>query len=178
MTAEKITNRELIIAAITIGLGTAVPLLFHGIKGAGPLFLPMFYPVVIAGFLICPRLAVLTGLLTPAVSTLITGMPPINPPVMFMMAIELAVLAGTISLLEQRFRLNPYLNVGLALLVDRVVYTGLLVLFARLFDLPVFSFALLKLFSGWPGLLVILIILPGLAHKLQEKFTEVDYYAT
>jgi hypothetical protein len=173
----KISNRELIVATITIALGTVIPFLFHGIKGAGSLFLPMFYPVVIAGFFLSPPLAAITGLLTPITATLLTGMPPINPPIMFIMSIELAVLCLTISLLEQKLKINYYLNISISMLINRIIYTILLLVFARFFNLPGFSFALVKLISGWPGFLVIITILPAIAKSLQQQFNRVDIYA-
>ncbi len=172
-----ITNRQLVVAATAIALGTIIPFLFHGIKGAGPLFLPLYYPVIIASFLLTPSLAALTGLLTPVSSTVLTGMPPINPPIVLIMMIELLVLAGSIAVIHRRFAVSHRTTIFLAVLVNRVVYAGMLVVFAELFRLPAFSFSLVRVISSWPGLLIILLILPALSREIEKRYRESDFYA-
>lgn len=60
---------------------------FHLIGMTGPITLPMHIPVLIGGLLLSP-LALLLGIVTPVVSSLLTGMPVIYP-MAIIMAFEL-----------------------------------------------------------------------------------------
>ncbi len=89
--------REVTVAASLAALGVVVPILFHMV-GMGRYFLPMHLPVLAAGLLLRPRIAWTVGLVTPWLSSLLTGMPPMPMPVL--MSIELVALVQTASLLS------------------------------------------------------------------------------
>ncbi|MEW6756351.1 MAG: hypothetical protein AB1505_36070, partial [Candidatus Latescibacterota bacterium] len=84
--------REVTWSAVFAALGMGVPVLFHAL-GLGPTFLPMLLPVLAAGLSLRPLAAALVGLVTPLLSGLLTGMPPLVP-VGGVMAAEGAALAG------------------------------------------------------------------------------------
>ncbi|NLF21012.1 MAG: ECF transporter S component [Clostridiaceae bacterium] len=81
--------RQLTLTAICIALGVVLPVLFHSIPRSGQIFLPMHLPVLLAGLLAGPGWGMVAGILTPLISTWITGMPPIGP-ILFAMLFELA----------------------------------------------------------------------------------------
>ena len=54
-------------------------MLFHLAGGMGVVFLPMHLPVLLAGFFLGPRFGLLVGIITPLLSSLLTGMPPLLP---------------------------------------------------------------------------------------------------
>lgn len=71
-------------------LGILFPMIFHAFGAvSGQTFLPMHIPVLIAGLLISPLCGLVSGILSPALSCLLTNMPiPVKMP---FMCIELAV---------------------------------------------------------------------------------------
>jgi len=62
--------------ALLIAVGVLLPMIFHQMGIAGKVFLPMHFPVIIAGFLFGPLSGVLVGCFSPVLSFLLTGMPP------------------------------------------------------------------------------------------------------
>jgi hypothetical protein len=114
--------RELSLGGLFIALGVVIPMVIHGLGGGrlGPVFLPMYLPVLACAMLVSPPIAAAVGLLTPALSTALTGMPPVLP-TMPMMVAELTVMATIASLLHRRLKLHAFATVIVALLAGRVV---------------------------------------------------------
>ncbi len=114
--------RELSLGGLFIALGLVIPMVIHGLGGGrlGPVFLPMYLPVLACAMLVSPPIAAAVGLLTPALSSALTGMPPILP-TMPMMVAELAVMATVASLLHRRLKLHALPTVIVALLTGRMV---------------------------------------------------------
>ena len=81
--------KKLVIAALCVAIGVALPQAFHAIPQAGQIFLPMHLPVLLCGLLCGPLYGLLCGAVTPALSSLITGMP--GAAVLPSMICELAV---------------------------------------------------------------------------------------
>ena len=72
------TNRVVvqgIFASLAIALGVALPRVFH-LAGLGPVFLPMFLPVVLVAMTMELPFILLVAITTPLISLAITGMPP------------------------------------------------------------------------------------------------------
>jgi len=67
--------RRLSYTAICIALGIVLPMLFHAIPNGGQVFLPMHIPVLLCGLAVGPLYGLAAGLLTPALSCVLTGMP-------------------------------------------------------------------------------------------------------
>ena len=67
--------------------------------------MPMFYPLALAGFLVAPPLAMITGVAAPLVSALLTGMPPFYPPIAFIMMAEALLFTALPQELQKRLRL-------------------------------------------------------------------------
>jgi len=78
---------QLLTGGLFLALALGLPLAFH-LVGLGSSFLPMFYPILLAGFLLDFQVAVLVGLLSPLLSAALTGMPPFYPPIAFIMMAE------------------------------------------------------------------------------------------
>jgi len=121
--AEEVSRaRELSLGGLFIALGVVIPIAFHALGGGklGSAFLPMYLPVLACAMLVSPPIAAAVGLLTPMLSSALTGMPPVLP-VLPMMAVELVVMATIASVLHRRLKLHSLLAVVLALLSGRVV---------------------------------------------------------
>ena len=116
--------KKSIITAVCIALCYVVPLLFHGVQNAGRVFLPMHLPVFLCGLICGWQYGLLCGLAGPALSSLLTSMPPAA--MLPSMMLELAVY-GCVSGLMMRFirtkntYADLYISLIAALLCGRVV---------------------------------------------------------
>lgn len=79
----------------------------------------MHIPVLLAGIYLGWRFGALVGVVTPLLSAVLTGMPPLT--VAFMMVVELPLYAVTVSLLY-RWSKNALVSVAGAALVGRLAY--------------------------------------------------------
>ena len=113
--------RELALAGLMGALGLLLPIGFHALGWGGQVFLPMHLPVVVAGFLVSPATAVTLGVLVPFLSSVLTGMPPLAPPVAPLMALELAAKAGVASLVYRSLRLPMWVALLASIVADWVV---------------------------------------------------------
>ena len=128
----------------------------------------MHIPVLIAGFLVGPASGALVGALSPPLSSLLTGMPPL--PLTALMVPELSTYGLLSGLLYQKLRLNLWLSLLGAMLGGRIVWT----LMACLVASPLLgikarplSVALAALAAGWPGMVIQIIFIPSLVEKLK-----------
>lgn len=114
--------RNIAKGALFIALGVLIPQLFHLI-GAGPIFLPMHIPVLLAGFLVGPVTGLYVGILTPILSHLLTGMPPVTPiPMLPIMIFELSTYGFISGVLYNRLKLNLFISLFGAMLIGRIAY--------------------------------------------------------
>lgn len=156
------------LSALFIALGILIPFIFHGLL-LGPVFLPMFWPVALAPFFLSLPFALAVALLTPIVSFLFTGMPPISPPVLPVMIFELLFLAGTISILYTRSRLGTFWLVLASLLISRIMLFISAGLMAPYVGLPPKMVSLFYLIKNFPGIMIILIFIPLLVYRLKHE---------
>lgn len=157
---------ELILTALTVAIGVLLPMAFHWVSFSGKVFLPMYYPVALFAFLLRPFSVGLAAILTPLTSSLLTGMPPMNPPMAFQMAVELAVMAVTISFLSQKTKINYFLILLVAVILQKGTFILLKYLIAVIYNLPFASMLTADLLFSLPGTLILLILIPPLATKL------------
>jgi hypothetical protein len=145
-----------------------LPVLFH-VLHVGHVFMPMYLPLVALAFFVRTGAAALTALLVPLLSGAVTGMPPFVPPVAPVMAVELALMAALIGVLRSAFpRLPVWVVLAISLAAGRVVNAGLLYGAARALELPAGFVAGISLLSGWPGLLLMMAVIPQLV-RLKEN---------
>ena len=111
---------QIIIAAITAACAVVIPVLFH-LVGLGSIFLPMFLPLSIGAYFLTPFFALLTGTIAPLTSSLLTGMPPLYPPIAIIMMIELSLFCLIISLLKHKTNFKNYVIIIIAIICDRIV---------------------------------------------------------
>ena len=161
--------RQIPIVALFAALGILFPQLFHFL-GLGPAFLPMFIPILIGCMFINWRFAVLLGILTPAVSWMLTGMPPLAPPILPVLIIELSITGLVISLLRQLTYWSVWIILPVGLLVDRVILFSIVIIVAPLFEIshPLFSLALVA--AGVPGILLQFLIVPAAVTMIEKKY--------
>lgn len=153
--------REMVLAGLFIAIGVVLPAMFHFV-GLGSTFLPMHIPVLIAAFILGLPYAVAVGMITPLLSSLITGMPPIFP-VMPYMVFELGAYAAVCNVLSRRLKLNTYLSLILSMVAGRLVagvaVWVLVTFFGAKFPSPV-VFIISAVTTGLPGMMVQLLFIP------------------
>lgn len=157
--------KELIMSGLFIALGIVLPIIFHMI-GAGTVFLPMHIPVLLSGFFVGVPFAIAVGILTPLLSSLLTGMPPMFPVLPFMM-FELGTYGAITSLLYRKLTWNMYLRVYLSLIGSMIAgrisaamaVWGLATFFAAKLPGPI-VFITSAIVTGVPGIIIQLAIIP------------------
>ncbi|HHY44206.1 MAG TPA: ECF transporter S component [Firmicutes bacterium] len=113
--------RRLAQIALFVATGIVLPMAFHAV-GMGRAFLPMHIPVLLAGIYGGWKSGLVVGAVTPILSGVLTGMPPLVPPTAFAMMVELPVYGVLVALFYKQMRIHPALSLGLAALVGRMVY--------------------------------------------------------
>ena len=164
-------TQQLTLVALFLALCILVPIIFHFI-GAGPVLLPMFLPIILAGFLIEFPLAILVGLLAPWISALTTGMPPLFPTALIM-SVEGAIAAAVVSYLFFNKKSPVWSCLILGVLAERVALVIMGIIIAPLFDLPAELFSFYKIIESLPGIFLQLILIP-IVLKMLWKFNSLQ----
>ena len=141
----------------------AIPLFVHWIHPqAGPTVQPMYFLIILAGLLLGWRAGLLVGVATPLVSFVISGMPELSIlPRIFIEGVCYGVIAGV---MRERYNLNTFASVAVAVIVGRMVAPAVL-LFIYGFDGPVLLWDAAML--GWPGIMLQVTLLPLILHLLE-----------
>lgn len=154
--------RETALCGVFGAAALLLPVLFHLVR-LGHIFMPMYLPLMALSFYVGPRMAGLTALTLPLLSSAMTGMPPMYPPVALLMAVELSAMATIASWLSHRFhRLPAAIILAPTLVAGRLLYVGLVYLVSMFIDLPAAFVAGLSLLSGWPGVVLMLVAIPSM----------------
>lgn len=171
-------TRDLTYAALLIALGLLMPQVFHMIGGqqAGGMFLPMHIPVLMAGLLLGPAYGTAVGVVTPLLSFLISGMPPLAK--LPFMVIELAAygfasgLFRKILLPKTSLKRIPALLLSLlaAQAVGRVLNALALLTAGDLLHLTAGGIVLAggSLITGLPGIVLQWLIVPPLVRAIEK----------
>lgn len=164
----KYSGRDFLLGSLLLALALVLPILFHAV-GLGSTFLPMFYPIITAGFLVALPVAAAVGFLAPITSSLLTGMPPLFPPIAFIMMVEGLVLASIPALLHQKYKLKILPTLAVTIFAERLVLLGAVVLSAKWLSLPEGVLGLASLLRSLPGIVFIFFLIPPLVRKLEER---------
>jgi len=166
---NSISVRQIVISGLFITMGLILPVIFH-FFGLGSTFLPMHIPVLISGFILQAHYSVLVGAMTPLLSSVITGMPPIFP-VMPYMVFELAVYAVSVSFLSQKLLFNSYLTLICSMISGRIAAGIAVWVMTGLFEAKLpdpFVFFVSTVSSGIPGIVIQLLIIPPIVIVLKK----------
>lgn len=155
--------KKAVLTAICIALCYVLPLLFHGVQNAGRVFLPMHLPVFLCGLLCGWPYGLLCGLAGPALSHLLTGMPPVV--VLPSMLLELAAYGLVSGFMMKKIHTkcvyaDIYISLLWAIVTGRVLagIAQALLFSAGTYSMDkwIASYALVS----WPGTLIQLIVVP------------------
>jgi hypothetical protein len=165
----KYSARDICTGGLFGALGVAVPVLSH-MMGMGMVFLPMHLPVLICGLLVSAPAAFAVGVVTPLISSALTGMPPLFP-MGALMSVELGVLACSASLFSRKCKLPVVLSIVLAMTSARLAGGLERILLAPMVGLQQGFIAYLaaSVIESWPGIALQLIAVPIVVRLINVK---------
>lgn len=168
---ERYTARDIVFGGLFLALAIVVPYLFHMVGGGklGSMFLPMLLPIAMCGFLTGARVAVAVGVTAPLVSSVLTGMPPMYPPIAAIMCGEGLILGGLTSVLYQRVKLNVWVSLAAAACAERLFVAFATLLVSRWFGLPERFFSWAAAVYGLPGIALQFAIIPATVKLLEKR---------
>ncbi|HQQ89280.1 MAG TPA: ECF transporter S component [Oscillospiraceae bacterium] len=166
-------TQKLTVAGMLMAAGLLLPFAFaHGLGVQGTVLLPMHIPVLLAGFLCGPLYGAFCGLLTPALNTLLTGMPAAFPmlPIMTAELTTYGLVSGLLfwktPLGRKKFGVLPTL--ATAMLCGRISYwamfEALAAAFGELKALPVLA----AVTTGLPGIVIQFLLIPAVVEALRR----------
>ncbi|MBQ7231245.1 MAG: ECF transporter S component [Oscillospiraceae bacterium] len=112
-----------VLGALFVALCVVLPIALHSIPDAGSILLPMHIPVLVCGLICGWPYGFICGLLGPALSCMITGMPPMS--VLPAMMIECATYGAITGLIlkfihTRNLTMDLYIALIVAMLAGRV----------------------------------------------------------
>lgn len=174
MEKNSLSVKALVISALFLALGIVLPQALHAIPNAGSVLLPMHIPVLLCGMAAGPLYGAGCGALTVLLSMLFTGMPPVFPVGVSMMA-ELAVYGGVsgIGYRLLRCRERPrrtYAALGTAMVAGRLVNGALMALLSLASggSYTFTAFLAGALVTALPGIILQLVLIPPVMRALEK----------
>ncbi len=166
---DQLFPRDLIWGGLWGALALVLPLLLHPF-GLGVHLMPMFLPLLIAAATLRPGTSLLLAILVPLISGVATGMPPLYPPVAFLMILEgMAMVLWLVFSYRQRFW-NLYLCLAAAFVLQRLVRVAFIFLAGRVVELPAGWLLVPAIFWGLPGAVFQTAVIPAVIAVLKERF--------
>jgi len=156
--------KRIVLSATCVALCVVLPMAFHAFPNGGSVFLPMHIPVLLCGMMCSWPYGLMCGLLGPALSSLVTGMPPAA--MLPSMMVECAVYGGVSGLMMRLVHtkknwLDLYISMVTAMLLGRVV-AGLAKAWIFTPGTAPFAWVTTSLVTGIPGICIQLVLLPVL----------------
>jgi uncharacterized membrane protein len=153
-----------------VAMDVAIPWLCHTIHpSAGPIFLPMFFFILLVGLLFGWRAGLLVGILTPLVSYTISGMPFLERlPIIVIEASSYGLSAG---LFRERFKLNVFWSLLGAIMAGRLAVALTLLIVQWTGDSHSLAIVWQSIKQGWPGIALQMILLPSISTVLEKLST-------
>lgn len=152
------------------GMAIALPMLFHAFGFVGAMFLPMYWPLIALAFLTSIPRATATAAIVPLVSSILTGMPLMFPPLVAVVSIELAVQIALIGLFARsRGVRGTFVVLAVILVFGRFIHTALVYLLSMCFELPPHMIAGISFLAGWPGIALMIVTLPFFAGAIGRR---------
>ena len=161
--------RQIPLVALFSALGILFPQFFHFL-GLGPAFLPMFIPIMVGSMFLSWRFVILLVVLSPTVSWVFTGMPPIAPPILPVLIVEFAVAGLLISTLRLRTSFPVWIILLLAISADRIILFMMVSIIGPLFEITHPMFSITLVISGFPGIILQIITVPFTVYLIEKKY--------
>lgn len=164
---NKITTKEIVMSGLLLAAGLILPMIFHMFSMTGPVFLPMHIPVLVGGVLLSPTMALILGVVTPVVSSILTGM-PVAFPMAVIMAFELGVYGFAASIAIRKFKLNTLISLIISMISGRIIAGLVVAVLVQLFGVAMNPMMYVKgaIITGLPGLAIQIVFIPTLVYAL------------
>ena len=169
-------TKNMVIGGLLLAIGLILPSVFHFTNISGKIFLPMHIPVLIGGFLLPPSLAIILGFITPLLSSLLTGMPPIFP-MAVIMAFELAFYGFSASVFYKKMKLPTIVSLILSMIVGRIIAGLTVFVLGSLFAIdfaPPLAFIIGGVTTGIPGIIIQIVLIPSVIYLI-ERYTTINF---
>ena len=160
--------KRLTLSAFFLALGLVLPFVFHSFgPQAGAVFLPMHIHVLLCGFVCGPAYGALVGVVTPLLSSALTGMPPLMP-TGIAMCLELAAYGLLSGFMTKKLPLYPSLIITMLAgrAVSGLANLVLLSMAGKAYTLHIFLTA--AFITAIPGILLQLVIVPLLVSVIKK----------
>ena len=164
------TVKKSIITAICLALCVVLPQIFHAIPDGGAIYCPIHIPVLLCGLICGWQYGILTGLVGPALSSLLTGMPTFVqlPPMMVECAVY-GLITGLLMLLvhTKKAPADVYIALIAAMIVGRVASgAARALIFSSGTEYTIKIWAVTYFITSIPGIVIQLILIPALIAAL------------
>lgn len=170
----KTTN--VVIAGLLIAIGLIIPAIFHSAGLGGKIFLPMHIPVLLGGFLLPPVYALLVGMVTPIISSVLTGMPPVFPMAIIMM-FELGIYGLVASFLYRKLRIPLIISLIFSMAAGRVMVGLVVYILTLAFGIETLGDPIIFVKAGAilavPGIIIQIVLIPVLMFAI-NKYTTIN----
>ena len=155
-------TKKMILSGLFIAMGLILPMIFHTVNLSGSIFSPMHLPVMLGGFLLGPVYGAAIGFITPILSSVLTGMPPLMP-IMPMMALELLGYGFMTGLLFTKTK-KIYISLILSIVFGRLCsMVGAFILSLTLApQISPIPYVVSGVVNGLPGILIQFMVIPAL----------------
>ncbi len=163
----KITRtKEILFSAVFTALAIYAPMVVHHFAGidGGRKFLPMPFFVLLAGLLLGWRAGLATGLASPIISFLFSGMPILN--ILPIIIIQLSAYGFLAGILGEKY--NSFLSLAGAIIFG-LILTGFSVLLFSKMNAALYISNIIR--DGWMGILFQLATLPILLKLASEHLS-------
>ena len=160
-------TKKMILSAMFLALGIALPFLTGQIKEIGDTLLPMHLPVMLCGLICGGVYGFAVGLILPFLRSVTVGMPPLYPQAVWM-ACELATYGAVIGFLYFKFPKKQmwwiYCCLVISMISGRIVWavakTVLLGIAGKSFTVQAFIAG--GFIDSLPGIVLQLILIPSI----------------
>ena len=172
--SNKTNTKKVVISAMFLAIGVALPFLTGQIKEIGDSLLPMHFPVMICGLILGGGWGLAVGAILPFLRAIIAGMPPIYPNAVWM-SLELATYGFVVGILYFKFFKKQlwwlYSSMFISMMSGRVVWGVAKTILLGLGDKPFTfeAFIMGGFIDALPGIILQLIIIPVIVKLISKK---------
>lgn len=162
------TTKKLVYTAVFLALGILFPMLFHLLGLPGQVLLPMHVPIFLGALTLGPISGFIVGILTPILSSLLTGMPPMIPMVPIMV-FELAAYGFFAGFLYEKYPKNVFIPLITAMIIGRIVAGITAWSVFNIFNMDeinILTYISSSFVKGLPGIIMSLVLVPLLYKRM------------
>ena len=162
--------KRLVLTGVCAALCVVLPMAFHTFPGGGNIFLPMHIPVLLCGLMCSWPYGLICGLLGPALSCMLTQMPPVAflPSMMVECAVYGCVAGVMMELVHtKKTYLDLYISMATAMVLGRFI-AGLVKSVILAPGTPLFAWVTTSLVEGIPGIIIQLALIPTIVYALMR----------